>query len=334
MSAAGSRRAGALRADHPAVEVVDRPGRLAGRAQVVARALIRRIAVPARRRAPESPRRILVVHHLLLGDTLMLTPLLAKLRARFPEAEILMALPDAFAPLYSGRPYGVRALGWNPREPAVSAVWREPGFDLAFVPGDNRFSWLALALGSRWITAFAGDRPARKSWPVNELRPFPTTTAAWTDITATLVDGPPPAPYECADWPAPPVEPFASPVRGYAVLHVGASTRLKQWEPARWSALAAALAAQGLAPVWSAGRGEEAIVRACDQVRVIAATQAGWTCRSSGGSSPTPRCWSRPTPESRIWAGSSPPRRWRCSDPVRPASAAVANSGATPLIAR
>ena len=38
-----------------------------------------------RRRAPAGPRRILVLHHLLLGDTLMLTALLAKLREQYPR---------------------------------------------------------------------------------------------------------------------------------------------------------------------------------------------------------------------------------------------------------
>ena len=264
------------------VDTVESPNRLAGRAQVVARALLKRIAAPLPRRAPETPRRILIVHHLLLGDTLMLTPLLAKLRVRFPAAEVVMALPDAYAPLYSARPYGVRALGWNPRTPAASALWREPGFDLALVPGDNRFSWLALALGSRWIAAFAGDRPARKSWPVNELRPFPATPAAWTDITATLVDGAPPPPYLRSDWQDPPARPFDAPAGRYAVLHVGASTRLKQWDAARWGALAAALAARGFEPVWSAGRGEEAIVRACDP---------GARYRSYAGALDLPQLW-------------------------------------------
>jgi hypothetical protein len=37
------------------------------------------------RRRPAMPRRILVLHRLLLGDTLMVTALLAKLRARFPR---------------------------------------------------------------------------------------------------------------------------------------------------------------------------------------------------------------------------------------------------------
>jgi ADP-heptose:LPS heptosyltransferase len=177
---------------------------------------------------------------------------------------VVLAVPDAYAALYAGAPYGVRALGWDPRHPAGSRLWRERGFDLALVPGDNRFSWLAQALGSRWIVAFEGDRPPRKSWPVDEFRPWPAAPAAWTDIVATLVDGPPPAPYAQGAWPAPPAPPFALPAAPFAVLHVGASTPLKQWDAGRWTELAAWLAARGIAPVWSAGRGEEALVRACD----------------------------------------------------------------------
>jgi ADP-heptose:LPS heptosyltransferase len=48
------------------------------------------------------------------------------------------------------------------------------------------------------------------------------------------------------------------------VLHVGASTPLKQWDPIRWRELASWLSVRGIAPVWSAGRGETEIVRACD----------------------------------------------------------------------
>jgi ADP-heptose:LPS heptosyltransferase len=239
------------------------PSRFAGRARVVIRALARRTTSAGRRRPPRDPRRILITHHLLLGDTLMLTPLLAKLRERYARADLVMALPEAFAPLYANAPYGVRAIGWTPRAPAASPIWREAGFDLALVPGDNRFSWLALALGSRWIVAFGGDRPARKSWPVDELRSYPDAPAAWADIVATLVDGPAPARYLRRDWPDPPAAPFDLPPSTYAVLHVGASSALKQWDPMHWRALAASLEARGLEPVWSAGRGEDAIVRDC-----------------------------------------------------------------------
>ena len=96
------------------------------------------------RRRPAHPKRILVLHHLLLGDTLLLTGLLAKLRARHPEAEIVMTVSPAYAPLYEARPYGVRAHAFDPRD--ISTVWpllRGGRFDLAILPADNRWSWLA-----------------------------------------------------------------------------------------------------------------------------------------------------------------------------------------------
>ena len=256
--------------------------RFAGRLQVVARALGHR---GASRRAPVSPRRILVAHHLLLGDTLMLTPLVKKLRERHPDADIAMTLPSAYAGLYAGRPYGLRALPFDPRQP-VAHLFAEAPFDLAFVPGDNRYAWLAAAMRARWVVAFAGDRPLTKNWPIDALLPYPRTPGAWGDLVATLADGAPPAPFHADEWPAPPAAPFTLPgaaakqgpaARGeaarragrYAVLHVGASSPLKQWVPARWNALAHDLAARGIAPVWSAGRGEDAVVHACDPTQAF-----------------------------------------------------------------
>ncbi|MEP7061771.1 MAG: glycosyltransferase family 9 protein [Betaproteobacteria bacterium] len=234
--------------------------RLQGRAAVVARTLADRLR---RRRAPRDPRRILVAHHLLLGDTLMLTPLIAKLRERYPAADIVMTVADAVAPLYATRPYGVRAIGWNPA--ALSPVlFAEAPFDLAFVPGDNRYAWLAAAMRARWIVAFGGAASMRRDWPVDQFVAYRTTPGAWGDLCAELVDGAPPAPYDPAAWPAPPAAPFTLPRAPYAVLHVGASTPLKQWEPARIAQVAQWLVDRGVAPVWSGGHGEEAIVRAID----------------------------------------------------------------------
>jgi len=243
----------------------DGAGRLAGRTRVVARALRFRLASGGRRVPPLDPQRILIAHHLLLGDTLMLTPLVAKLRERHPAADLVMAVPEAFAPLYARAPYGLRAIGWDPRRPSASPLWREHGFDLALIPADNRMSWLALALGARWIVAFAGDRPPSKSWPIDAQWMYPNQPAAWGDMVAGLIAGPPPSAYRPAQWPAPPAAVLASlPASPYAVLHVGASTPLKLWPAARWAALAQRLAARGIEPVWSAGGSEAAIVHACD----------------------------------------------------------------------
>ena len=245
-----------------------RPGRLGFRLRVLPRAAWALARTAGRRARPATPGRILVAHHLLLGDTLMLTPLLAKLRERHPAADIAMTTPRGIAPIYRGAPYGVRALAYDTRDASTfDAAEAARGFDLAYVPADNRFSWLAAAYRARWIVAFAGDRPAYKSWPVDESRPYRATPAALGDLTADLVDGPPPRPYRPEDWPDPEAAAFDAPAARYAVLHVGASTPLKLWDREKWRALAALLEARGLRVVWSGGRGEEGEVAAIDPER-------------------------------------------------------------------
>jgi hypothetical protein len=49
---------------------------------------------------PETVQRILVLHQFLLGDALMATSLLAKLRERYPAAEIILACPQGQVGLY------------------------------------------------------------------------------------------------------------------------------------------------------------------------------------------------------------------------------------------
>ncbi|WP_148713996.1 glycosyltransferase family 9 protein [Chitinolyticbacter meiyuanensis] len=240
--------------------------RAAGRLIVFARALPRLLGKPWRRR-PTVVRRILIAHHLLLGDTLMLTPLLAKLRRDYPDAAIVMACPKAVVPLYAARPYQVDAQPFDPRDAAlVRGLIAAGPFDLAFVPGDNRYSWLALAAGSRWIVAHAGDT-GWKNLAVDELHPYPQVSTAWGDIVAQLQPGAAPAPYAAADWPAPPAEPFTPPVGTYAVLHLGASSAVKTWPAERWRALAQHLALRGIQPVWSAGGKETALIEAADPER-------------------------------------------------------------------
>lgn len=217
---------------------------------------------------PGSPRRVLVAHHLLLGDTIMLSPLLAKCRERWPSAEVIMTCAVPYAGLYATRPYGVRAVPYDPRDAAtLDALQAEAGFDLALVPSDNRFSWLACALDSRWIVAFAGDSPRYKDWPVDELRPYPAVPTAWGDLVAGLVDGPPPTRYRVEDWPAPPAAAFEMPSAPFCVLHVGASTPLKQWPADRWRTLGKRLEALGHRVVLTTGHTEQHLLDAIDPAR-------------------------------------------------------------------
>ena len=220
----------------------------------------------AHRQPLAMPRRVLIAHNLLLGDTIMLAPLLKKLRTHFPEAEIVMTCKPAFLPLFATRPYNVRAMPFDPRDTgSFFTLLGERGFDLALLPADNRFSWLARALDSRWVVAFEGDRPGYKNWLIDEFRNFPDHAMALGDLIAErLVDGPAPLPYRTSEWPAPPADPFPLPPFPYCVLHVGASTRLKHWEPEKWCSLITHVEASGLRPVISAGPGEEALIAQID----------------------------------------------------------------------
>jgi ADP-heptose:LPS heptosyltransferase len=228
-------------------------------------ALARLVRLPWRRKKAAAPARILVLQHLLLGDTLMLTALLKKLRQRYPEAHIALTCRPQFQPLYATRPYGVQALAYDERDlRTLRRLLREPAFDLTVIPAENRLSLLARAMGSRWIVAFDGYRPAAKSWLVDELRSFPPTPMAWCDLACLLVDGPAPLPYRAGEWPQPSFTPAVRLEADYCVLHVGARSRLKSWDAGKWRALAERLEARGLQVVLSTGRDEAAVLDEID----------------------------------------------------------------------
>ena len=218
-------------------------------------------ARPRARTRPENPRSILVLHELLLGDTVMLAPLLARLRRRYPQAEIRVTVKPALLPLFAGRPYGVTALAFDERAPgALEGLQAARNCDLAIVPGENRYTVAARALGARWIAALAGGRPGWKNWGADELVEFPTRAADLGEIFASLA-GPGAERYRPGDWPAPAHQPFALPRAPYAVLHVGASTPLKYWPAERWNELAERLSAR-YTVVWSAGPKETHLIPA------------------------------------------------------------------------
>lgn len=215
---------------------------------------------------PQAPERILVAPHLRLGDAILVTPLLAKLRERHPKAEIVLISSISMLPLYQKRPFGVVVWPYHPRRFAtVASMIRQDRFDLAVIPGDNRHAWLAAALRSQWIVAHADDRPRLKNWFVDELLPYPSEPKAMGDIFAELIPGLPPRPYRADDWPRPACAPFDLPTSPYAVLHVGARTPRRHWRPENWYWLAHWLEQQSLRVVWSAGPGERVLVEQIDK---------------------------------------------------------------------
>lgn len=227
------------------------------------------LLVTSKRKPGAHPRRILIAHHLLIGDTVMLTPLLAKLRQHYPATQIVMTVRPGMAVLYQTQPYGVEALPYDPSlAHTLLALWSQRGFDLAIVPGDNRFSWSARGLGAKWIVAFAGDRPAYKSWFVDVLIPYPSDPATWGDMVAELIPGASPRPYRSADWPGPTCTAVLLLPTPYAILHVGASSALKLWPPEKWRALAVWFQEQGFYVVWTGALDERHLIDAVDPEHV------------------------------------------------------------------
>lgn len=223
-----------------------------------------------RRRRPEHPKSFLIAHHLLLGDTLMLTPMLAKIRRCYPEAVIYFLVSDQYVELYEKSPYRINALGFNPRSLQSYFELRKviKSVDLALVPGDNRFSSLAFSLGSKWIIAFE-DVPGAwlKNLFVDEFVAIPSAAINWEDMNLKLIpcseDYGNDFFYNKADWKSPTFAPYRRP-ENYVVLHVGASGPLKYWPEPKWLELAGRLASLGYDVVWTASPKEQWLINQID----------------------------------------------------------------------
>ena len=256
--------------------------RLGSRLALVPRGLLRRL-LSGKRSRPARPGRILVAHQLLLGDTLMLTPLLARLRRRHPEAEIVMTVSPRQLPLYEHRPYGVIAVAYDARDRESARRLRDlVSFDLALVPGDSRHVLLAHALGSSWVVALAGDRPWWKNRLADELVPVPEEPASLADLFASLAGDEDDSVYDPRDWPRPRCEAFELPQRDYAVLNVDANSALRLWQASKWLELADALKKMGLEVAFCAGPGE---------ARMVDAIDPGRRHRSYAGALDLPQLW-------------------------------------------
>ena len=216
-----------------------------GRLRVLFRSLFR--SVGRRPVFPNDPRSVLIAHHLLLGDTLMLAALLKRVRTRWPSARIILTCHPAILPVFAGRPWQVEVVAYDPRQPQTLdrlLAACEGGVDLALLPGENRYALLARACGARWIRALAADHPAWKNLACDELLAWPLQPTALPEIFALLA-GEGDVVFNAGDWPAPPVpEGFVPPLSPYAVLHLGAGNPLRYWTPAGWKVLADALAEQ------------------------------------------------------------------------------------------
>ena len=215
-----------------------------------------------------NPQKILIAHDLLLGDTLLLAPLMKRIHEKYPNAQKYVLAKSTFVPLFGNTPYGFKALSYNPK--SFLSVWRifcEGPYDLAFIAGDNRYSWLARAVGSRWVIGIEGDTPPWKNWMVNEAKSFDDKPATWADMMGRLVDGRDPEPYQKNEWLRPDIKKISLTIetsKPYVVCHLGASNSLKFWQASSWRVLIHNLRKQKYEIVLSVGPNEEYLINELD----------------------------------------------------------------------
>ncbi len=215
-----------------------------------------------------EPRRILIVHNLLLGDTLLLAPLMKRIDEKYPHAKKFILAKPIFIPLFENKPYQFKALSFDPKSLLdLWTIFKSGPYDLCFIAGDNRYSWLARALGSRWSIGIAADSPPWKNWMLDEANSFDSKPATWADMMGRLVDGIDPKPYQKHEWVPSKIKKIPlgfNITRPYIVCHLGASNPLKFWPSESWRVLIDNLKKQKYQVVLSVGPKEEYLIKEVD----------------------------------------------------------------------
>ncbi len=215
-----------------------------------------------------NPKKILIAHDLLLGDTLLLAPLMKRIHEKYPHAQKYILAKPVFIPLFLNAAYGFKALSFHPK--SFLSLWNiflAGPYDLTFISGDNRYSWLARAMGSRWIVGIEGDKPQWKNWMLDEVEPFDLKAATWADMMGRLVDGQNPKPYQNGEWTRPPIKKLLWPIdtsKPYVVCHLGASNPLKFWPSQSWQRLMEEIKRQGFEICISVGPQEDYLIEEVD----------------------------------------------------------------------
>jgi lipopolysaccharide heptosyltransferase II len=219
-------------------------------------------ARPFRRRIrPGSPRRLLLLRLERIGDLVMALPAIADVRALAPEATIDLAVGSWNAELARAVPAvnTVESLdaAWLAREgdgrPLLSLLraaraWRPRRYDLAinFEP-DIRSNLIAAASGAAWIAGFGSGGGAPLLDLALDYDPRAHTTANTRRLVAAAFGRTPPSP-------AAPLLSLPEHARRRADTRLGSRARplvgvhpsggraIKQWEPARFAAVARRLA--------------------------------------------------------------------------------------------
>jgi ADP-heptose:LPS heptosyltransferase len=201
-----------------------------------------------------QPKKILICHQLLIGDVMMLFPMIARIRKNHPQAKIYLMSDSIMKDFLSLNPYDCEVVEYDGKSTGhFFALLRRGFFDVVVIPVENKLSYLSVAIGCGDIYAYEGDKPSYKNWMINHLMPFPIVETGLPELFDELgayltpsasvesnlsVDNP---------WLLPSLESVNLPRLGqYVVIHVGARNKLRYWSSDNWLAVASAIKERGL----------------------------------------------------------------------------------------
>ena len=220
---------------------------------------------------PASPLRILAVRFSSIGDVILTTPLYRAIRARHPGAHLTVVTKRATAPLLEGNPAIDRVVPLEPGE-TISALaarlgegytW---GLDLHGSLRSRALRWLVAArwrgyrkrTAARWALIHL-----KRDWYGSHHAVAERYFEAARDLDVRP-DGRPPEVFVPADTDATMADWLAErkvPDR-FATLAPGAAHATKRWPVEQWSALAKALASEGVGVVAVGGPEDRASAEA------------------------------------------------------------------------
>lgn len=211
--------------------------------------------------APEGAR-ICIVRLRSLGDCVLTTPALALLKQARPDLQIGVVIEERFAPILEGNP-AVAHL-FSPKWRSVRACNPHLCVNLH---GGTRSQLITALSGAKWRAGFAHHSfafaynfriaRAQEVMGVNRVVHTAEHLASAFFALGVPVQDVPRAELFAAD----------SPIKGrYAVLHPFASAPNKQWPAERFCEVARYLQLWNIAPVFLAGKGDDASPFAAHQV--------------------------------------------------------------------
>lgn len=211
-----------------------------------------------------KPQRIIVGGATLLGDMVMMGPLVQALKTEFPEAKIDILVPKGWGDFAKHMMNINEAIESH----INNARWfcqfkRQYGkrWDLAVIPFAYSLIPFFYALGSTNIRSFP-DPKGRRTNQVHQKVPVPQKAEHMSRMMLALSSAPDGqflAPHFDK---AESVLPQMLQHRRYAILHPGASHTPRIWPAERYAAIAAQLHQKGLGIVLTGGPGEEPLTKA------------------------------------------------------------------------